>query len=594
MLKLSNSADQRIKNDSGIMKSNPIAGFLTMLLLVVYPLVNGIQTDGFRDMARFIPDNALLYFEQRHGLRVLKEFTKSPLGKKFEGLKFLKTGLKIGLTGSAIHDLEEMLSFYVLAKDNKLFHEVFGKRFAIALLSPEDIKQYDNFGDYFKENIIVVGKPEHSAGGLEFLSDNFVTFDQRYFVSSAQYGNHRIRRYQIYNDTLSIVNIEGSFIMSLNEKQLRHCIDTFDNELPALAKNTGFLAISNKFDKPDSFFYLSMNNARASVNQTVADLTFTGKELLLKELKTTVGFANFGYGIWKTKQTVHGRILVQYNSNQVNRVVKNQINVAPSKCTMLSLTTENPMAFYWSNTIKIKHLLLYLEKIRIEEPQIEKFCSNIESITGKSTSEMFSLLGEEMSLAVTHGPEDKFFPVPLGIVFLHVRNVPELTTILEKIIDEYDIQVSVKSYGPIHYTYWTPSPQDGLQPVYGFWGDLIFFGNSSSLLRMIVERNSKKSSLLDNVAIKALDPGFTKKNNSIIYFNNVALINVLQKVLDLAAMTLAIEDREKAIKVRTVIDEVINPLLEGAKMYDKSCTRSYFTPGMVIIDSITNITNTPI
>ncbi len=63
------------------MNSNPIAAFLTMLLIVIYPLVKGIPTDGFRDMARFIPDNALIYFEQRHGSKALKEFIKSPLGK---------------------------------------------------------------------------------------------------------------------------------------------------------------------------------------------------------------------------------------------------------------------------------------------------------------------------------------------------------------------------------------------------------------------------------------------------------------------------------------------------------------------------------
>ncbi len=565
-----------------------------MLLLVIYPLVMGIQIDGFKDMARFIPESALVYFEQRHGSRVLKEFTKSPLGKKFEAIPFLKTSNKIGLTKSVTHALQDMLSVYALAKEDKMLHEVFGKRFAVALLYPEDIKQYDNFTDYIKENTIVVAKPEHSAGGLEFPGEYFTTFEQRYFVSSAQYGNHHIKRFQINKESFSMVNIEGSFLLSLNEKQLRRCIDTFDKELPALAKNSDFLAISKSFEMPDRYFYISVNNVRNFISETVTDMAFSGKDLLLKELATTVGFAHVGYGSWNKTKRVNDRVLVQYNSNEVNIVVKNQIEVAPIKCTMLSLTTENPMAFYWSNTIKIKHLFQYLERSRKEEPQMEKFCSRVESITGKDMKEIFSLLGEEVSLVLEHGPEDKFFPVPLGMFFVHVQNVPALRTILEKIIDEYDIQVSVKSDDQIRYTYWTPSPQDGLQPLYGFWGDLIFVGNSPSLLSRIVKMNTEKFSLLDNAAIKALDPGFKEKNNSISYFNNVELIKVLQKGLDLVAMTLVIEDREMAFKVRTVIDEIINPLLDGAEMYDKSCTRSYFMPGMVIIDTITNKTTRPI
>jgi hypothetical protein len=392
---------------------------------------------------------------------------------------------------------------------------------------------------------------------------------------------------KIKDQTFSLVIIEGFFVMSINEKQLRRCIDTFDHELPALAENDNFAEIRKSFVMPDRFFYLPVNDARKFVTERVADMTFTGKELLLKELATTVGFANFGYGSWNKKKSVIDKVLVQYESDEVNSVVKTHIDAIPSRCSMLSLTTENPMAFYWSNTIMINHFLRYIEKTREAEPQLEKFWSNVESITGKNTEEIFSLLGDEVSLVLEPGPEDKFFSFPLGIFFVRVKNVPELQTIFEKLIDEYDIQVSVRSYGPIHYSFWTPSPQDGLQPLYGFWDDLIFFGNSSRFLKMIADRKSGDFSLLDNVDVKSLDPGFTKQNNSITYLNNVELIKVLQKWLGLVGMTLAIENRETAYKIHTVLEEIINPLLDGASMYERSCTRSYFTPEMVIIDSIT-------
>ncbi len=71
--------------------------------------------------------------------------------------------------------------------------------------------------------------------------------------------------------------------------------------------------------------------------------------------------------------------------------------------------------------------------------------------------------------------------------------------------------------------------------------------------------------ILDNAAIKALDPGFAGKNNSITYLNNVALIKVVKKWLALIGMTFAIEDREAAYRVHTVLNEVINPLLDGAE-----------------------------
>jgi hypothetical protein len=111
---------------------------------------------------------------------------------------------------------------------------------------------------------------------------------------------------------------------------------------------------------------------------------------------------------------------------------------------------------------------------------------------------------------------------------------------------------------------------------------------------MIVDRKTDDFSLLDNSAIKLLDPGFSEKNNSITYLNNVELLKVLRRWLGLIGMTLAIEDREKAYKVHTVLNEIINPLLDGISMYEKSSTRSFFTPEMVVIDSITNKNTLPL
>jgi hypothetical protein len=464
------------------MKSNTYAAFLTMLLIVVYPLVRGIPADGSKHMTRFIPDGALVYFEQQQASIALKEFTQSPLGQKFESINFLETGEKIGLSSTALSALKDVRSFYASIKKNKLFHGILGKRFAVAILSPIDLNEHAEVKDYIKENAVVIAKADHSMEGIEFLGQSYGSYGQIYPVSSVQYGNHRIKRMKIKDQTFSLVTIEGFFVMSINEKQLRRCIDTFDHELPALADNDNFAEIRKSFAKPDRFFYLPVNDARKFVTERVSDMTFTGKELLLKEMATTVGFANFGYGSWNKKKSVIDKVLVQYESDEVNSVVKNHIDAVPSRCSMLSLTTENPMAFYWSNTIMINHFLRYIEKSRKVEPQLEKFWSNVERVTGKNAEDIFSLLGEEVSIVLEPGPEDKFFSFPLGMFFVRVKNVPELQAIFEKLINEYEIQISVRSYGPIRYSFWTPSPQDGLQPLYGFWDDLIFFGNSSRFL----------------------------------------------------------------------------------------------------------------
>ena len=575
------------------MKSYTYVALLTILVIVIFPWVSGRQDDNSKDMAKFVPESALLYFEQHHGSSVLKEFRESPLGKKFEEIQFIETGKRIGLKEPLLVDIKNILSFYSSAKDSRLFHEIFGEMFAGAILFPIDRKKYADVKSYIRDNSVIISKPKHSAKGLEFLGESYLKFTKTHSVSNTQYGSYHIWRLRTNVQTLSVATVKGFFVMSLNERQLRRCIDTFDAELPALADDDDYLEIRKSFEMSDRFFYLPIKDTRKFIVKAVKDLSFPWKKLLLKELETTVGFLNFGYGSWNSKESVVDKVMVKYDKYEVNKVVKNHTNIAPIPCSMLSLTTEDPMAFYWSNTVKLKHILQYFEENTKNDPQVEKFWSTVESVTGMNTRQIFSLLGGEVSLVFEPGPKDDFFSFPLGMFFLKVKDVAKLNSVFEKIIDEYDIQVSVKLSGPVRYTYWTPSPQDGLQPLYGFWGDLLFLGNSSKLLDRIIEKKSREISLLDNESVKVIDPGFTEKNNSITYMNNVQLIKVLQKFLTLVGMTVAIENREMAFKARAIIEDIVNPLLEGASMYDKSSTRSYFTPEMVIVDSITNKTISP-
>jgi hypothetical protein len=146
-------------------------------------------------------------------------------------------------------------------------------------------------------------------------------------------------------------------------------------------------------------------------------------------------------------------------------------------------------------------------------------------------------------------------------------------------------------YGGAEYAFWSLSPQDGLCPLYGFWNDLFFFGNSTSLLHRVIDDESKALSLLDNARVQKIDPGIALENNSVTYCNNVQLIDTIKNILNIVGTFAAIEDRHLAKKLRLLTSKVINPLLDGAKMYKASVTRSYFTPELIVIESITNLSD---
>ncbi len=108
-------------------------------------------------------------------------------------------------------------------------------------------------------------------------------------------------------------------------------------------------------------------------------------------------------------------------------------------------------------------------------------------------------------------------------------------------------------------------------------------------LAEIIDGYNENKSLLTNRKIRDIDPGIIDENNSVTYFNNVEILELSQRLLSALGTMVSMEDREKAKKARIIITEVLNPFIEGLKEFERSCTRSYFAPGMVVIDSKTSI-----
>ena len=64
---------------------------------------------------------------------------------------------------------------------------------------------------------------------------------------------------------------------------------------------------------------------------------------------------------------------------------------------------------------------------------------------------------------------------------------------------------------------------------------------------------------------------------------------MVKNFLEVLGTFVAIEDREIAMKIRFVLKNIVNPMLDGAMMYKSSASRSHITDNMLIIDSVTDI-----
>jgi len=571
------------------MNTNAFVSFNTLLLVVVYLLVYRFDPDHEENMAKFIPDNALIYFEQRDAKSAVRGFRNTQLGKNFDSINFKSTGEKIGVSEKIIDTIEIIQRYYPDVFENNVINELLGERFALAVFLPKDDLSDFSLEGYLKENSIVVAEPKHNAAILKNTAEHFGKQLRELSFQTIQYGNHQISRVTIPEGLVSFSVIEGLFIASFNEKQLKLSIDAYDGEIKSLFNSDHFEKAQKEFTKPQRFFYLPTEGLKKVVSQLYSFLSPEVKSLVEQQLINTKGFLGISYGAWPTEAIVQEKIIFSYDGKLTNQTVQQHLTTVPSKNSMLDMTIDDPLAYYWSNTIDLKHFLIYLPAETKGSNPIHNYINKLESVSSYSIEQILSILGDEVSLLIEKSGGDNFIPVPLAAAFFRVDPKVDISEIVNYIVDSFEVPVIEQVYNSVTYLYWVASPQDGLQPLCGFWSNLFFIGNSAQLIERVIDGYNENKSLLTNRKIRDIDPGIIEENNSVTYFNNVEILELSQRLLSALGTMASMEDRKKAEKARIIITEVLNPFIEGLKEFERSCTRSYFAPGMVVIDSKTSI-----
>lgn len=548
-----------------------------------------IHPDKNIELTDFIPDTSLLYFEQRNGSNALAQSAASRSDNNLESIDYVGVAQEVGLQDDSIAVMKKYLDFYKTATEDPQFDAIFGKRLSFAVMQPVDAFAGTDIMEFLRGHVVAVVEPEYPLEWLEIAEKHYDKQTTELILQSLQYGNHLIKRVILKDELFFLVAIDRFFVISQNEKQLHLCIDTFDGKQPSLSNDRDFQEINKNIADPDRLVYVPMKTAREFFSSLFEAHSFPNKDVLLKDLQSTIGFTGFGYGAWRKHSQIEEKVLIHFEKSEINAFAKRYVETPQVESSMLSLVTDDPMIFYWSNTLNFKHFLMYIEDGARQDPRLAEFLTRLEAVTGKDAAETFALFGEEVSLIIEPAPADDLFPFPLGAFFIKVEKVDELKDTMEKLLQRYNLPMKKGEYGPAMYSYWSLSPQDGLLPLYGFWNNLFFFGNSSNLLHKVIDTKLSEYSLADIEEVQKIDPGLNRKGNSITYVNNIHLITMIKNFLEVLGTFVAIEDREIALKAGVVLKKIVNPLLDRAMMYNASVSRSHFTPDMLVIDSITDI-----
>ncbi|WP_457577671.1 hypothetical protein [Desulfomarina sp.] len=571
------------------MKQNTLLTFLSLLLVIVYLLVWRIGPTQYIDPARFLPENTLLYLEQDNFSGFLENVEHSRLGKALKSIHFTDVGKSLDLQESEMKMLETIDSALKKGSDNLLLKELFNHKVVFALCEPVDSGIHDSMS-FFRQNSVIIARPGHPAGLLQKIAEYIADSRDNVIIATRQYGDHFIKRITAGGETFSTVVLNGYFLAGFSEKLLRKCIDIYDGELPSLSENTEYRTLRTQYDNTEQFAYFSVQHTRELLLRHLESCDFAGKDVFRKEVVSTQGFISAVYGAQRDAAFISDRIIVTFNPEMVSKIVEDQTTTEPSVCDTIQFSPENPLLFYWTNTINFKLLYrLYGEHLFTHDEKLIRFSETINELTGRSIVEFIDFFGHEISYILMKNDAEDFLALPYGVMIFKIARPEELKKMLKSIVQRYDIPMERHLYGSGAYYSWTISPKDGLEPLYGFIDNYLYVGNGRVSAREIIDSGKKGIRLLKNHPSGKMVDKLLEENNSISFTDNAKLIDILKSVLKFTGTVMAIEDRGTAAKTRIVLEKFVNPILDGLKMFDQTTTRSYFAGDRVVIESVIKV-----
>lgn len=571
------------------MKQNTLLTFLSLLLVVVYLFVWRIGPVQYGDPARFLPENTLIYFEQDNFSRFLQKAEHSRLGKALKAIHFPDVGKSLDLQESDMKIFEAIDSAMKKGSDNPLLKEIFNHKVVFALCEPVEPGIHDTM-TFFRQSSVIIARPGHPAGILQEIAENIARNRDNVMIATRQYGDHFIKRITVEGETFSTVVLDGYFLGSFSEKLLRKCIDTYDGEIPALSENKEYRTLRTLYDNAEQFVYFSVEHTRELLLKHLESCDFSGKDVFRKEVASTQGFISAVYGARGDGAFISDRIIVTFDPEMVSKIVEDQTKTAPSVCDTIQFSPENPLLFYWTNTINFKLLYrLYGEQIFTHDEKLIRFSDTINELTGRSIVEFIDLFGHEISYILMKNDAEDSLALPYGVMIFKIAQPEDLKRMLKSIVHRYDIPMERHLYGSRAFYSWTISPKDGLEPLYGFIDNYLYVGNGRVSAREIIDSGKKGIRLLKNHPSGKMVDKLLEENNSVSFTDNAKLIDILKSVLKFTGTVMAIEDREAALKVRIVLEKLVNPILDGLKMFAQTTTRSYFDGDRVVIESVIKV-----
>ena len=388
---------------------------------------------------------------------------------------------------------------------------------------------------------------------------------------------------------ISVTRVKDLILLSLDERILRNSLDVYDTDSSLVINSHEYDQISSSLVDCSSITYINVGTAIQSLDEALSEAKRRqGNDRLRQNLYKFEGYKSLIIGNWNRQDALEQKAILTYNPSELQPEYRELFNVRPTRTDTHTWINGETIWYYWTNILRPKALLDMYHANIVQPPNLEKnsLINDISTITQVPVKELLSLIENDVVVALKDSSHDHFIPIPRLLVAIKINNSEKLLQVIQTLIGHYNIPLTKKSIdGMTHYLWGGVIPAGDLQPGFSVTTDYLVLSSNRQQIKEFIRKGQDFQTLHAKPAFKAVDIGLTEQNNSINFIDFSQLTSLFKEMISWVGTLIAIQDRETAKRSKLLIDEVINPVLDGMAMYSTIGMRSYTETDRLIIES---------
>ncbi len=557
----------------------------SLIALAVIVAVLTIQKPREQNPVGLVPGNAVMIVDWLNPAGAVQEFFHSPLGRSVASIHWPRVLKKLDVPLLIQAQIQYSAAALQDVFTHPLLHDFFSKRAVLALL-PFTLEGngQQTIQRQLAEHLLLIVQTEHKGDSSHILAS--LHFTPRVQKTSTYQGVIISALGHGHDAPLYIARVGQCVVISPGIAQVKKTIDIylqhFVREETGLLLNPAYMRLKKRARGRDDFFvYTDMIRLKSLIGRMSDQLE--GEPSQSQSLN---GVERIAFFRRQSGATRHFTSIVQFHPESLDPFQRAVYSRSPVINYNFKRVPANLLIHVWSNWLDLQDWWrMGAERGGLQEQALTKrFAGWLTDKTGLDMESLAGLFGDEISLIITDIHTSGFIPVPRICFCVEVTDSDRVAGILEKMVANMPIRRDKIAGVPVV----SIMAANGLmQPSYALVDGFLVLADSRSQIKEMLHQ--KTARLVNDATFQIVDSGASRPSNLTGFARIAKLVSGLKEFFAWCGTVMAVRHDAVGAKSGVLIDQVLEPLLDGMKMYRAQGLRCVTAPGEIVVDSIISV-----